>query len=192
MRFEDFESAWVDLPMHDIDTDQIIPARFLKAVDRSTLRDGLFHALRFPDGVTLDAACPLHAPGAREAAILLAGRNFGCGSSREHAAWALRDWGFRVVVAPSFGDIFQSNALKNGLLPVTLPAEAMARLREYAGTSIRVSLREQRIGPVEGPEFAFTTDPFAQRCLLEGVDELGYLLARRPQIEAFAQTRPVD
>lgn len=192
MRYEDFESAWVDLPMHDIDTDQIIPARFLKSVDRGTLRDGLFHALRFPDGVTLDAACPLHAAGAREAAILLAGRNFGCGSSREHAAWALRDWGFRVVVAPSFGDIFRANALKNGLLPVTLPDDALACIRERAGTKLRVSLREQRIGPADGPQFAFATDPFARRCLLEGVDELGYLLARRPQIEAFARTRRVD
>ncbi len=192
MPFDDFESAWVDLPQNDIDTDQIIPARFLKAVDRGTLRDGLFHALRFPDGVSLDAACPLHAPGAREAEILLAGRNFGCGSSREHAAWALLDWGFRVVVAPSFGDIFRVNALKNGLLPVALPDEALAQLRECAGAKLRVSLREQRIGPVGGPGFAFAVDPFARRCLLEGVDELGYLLARRPQIEAFAQTRPVE
>jgi len=171
----------VALPHDNIDTDQIIPARFL----RTTVREGL--------GAHLFAGwrpCILDEPPARAARILVAGRNFGCGSSREHAPWALLDFGFGAVVAGSFADIFRQNALKNGLLPVALPerahAEVLALVAERPGVRLSVDLDRQ---VVEWPSggCAFEVDPFARHCLLRGVDEIGYVLRQEAAISAFEQ-----
>jgi 3-isopropylmalate/(R)-2-methylmalate dehydratase small subunit len=185
--FESFESTVVLLPLDDIDTDQIIPARFLKGTDKRGLGAHLFadHRAR-PD-------FPLLAREARGAKILLAGANFGCGSSREHAAWALTGWGFRAIVARSFGDIFRQNALKNGLLPVALDDAAYARVvaarTARPALALRVDLPAQRVSIAGDPDawFDFAIDPFARRCLVHGVDELGYLLSFEPRITAYEQ-----
>jgi 3-isopropylmalate/(R)-2-methylmalate dehydratase small subunit len=180
-------STYVVLPVDDVDTDQIIPARFLKTTDRRGLGESLFADWRDrPD-------FPLSRPGAAGARVLVAGANFGCGSSREHAPWALTGWGFRAIVALSFADIFRQNALKNGLLPVAVDAAFHARLveaRTAAATArITVDLPAQTVGLVGGPRALFDIDPFAKECLVHGVDELGYLLARLPEIESHEAHR---
>ncbi|TMQ06018.1 MAG: 3-isopropylmalate dehydratase small subunit [Deltaproteobacteria bacterium] len=184
--FSTFESTIVLLPLDDIDTDQIIPARFLKGTGKRGLGAHLFADRRAPD-------FPLIAPEARGAQILLAGANFGCGSSREHAAWALTDWGFRAIVARSFADIFRENALKNGILPVALDAAAHAALvaarSARADLVLQVDLVAQRVTVAGDPDasFGFAIDPFARSCLVHGVDELGYLLGFEPRITAYEQ-----
>ena len=172
----------VVIPQQDIDTDQIIPARYLTGLDRRGLSDGLFAALR------AEVDCPLNDPQRRDAEILVAGRNFGCGSSREHAVWALVEWGFRAVVAPSIGDIFKANALQNGLLAVEVPDAFWTALVPRLGArtaELCIDLERQCVEGPGGLQCAFEIDPFARRCLLEGVDELGYLLARLPRVAAF-------
>jgi 3-isopropylmalate/(R)-2-methylmalate dehydratase small subunit len=164
-----------------VDTDQIIPARFLKTTDKQGLGASLFADWRErPD-------FPLDRPDAAGARVLLAGANFGCGSSREHAPWALVGWGLRAIVALSFADIFRQNALKNGLLPVAVDAALHRQLVEARladpSARIHVDLPGQTVGLVGGPRVAFDIDPFAKECLVHGVDELGYLLARLPDIE---------
>jgi 3-isopropylmalate/(R)-2-methylmalate dehydratase small subunit len=177
--FTSFESTAVLLPLDDIDTDQIIPARYLKGTDKLGLGAHLFadHRAR-PD-------FPLLAPAAAGAQILLAGANFGCGSSREHAPWALVDWGFRAIVARSFADIFCQNATKNGLLPIALDAGAYARVLAARAAdpalALHVDLPGQRISAA-GASFEFAIDPFAKHCLIHGVDELGYLLSLEDRI----------
>ena len=179
--FVTLTSTYVVLPLDDVDTDQIIPARFLKTTDKRGLGDALFADWRERPGF------PLAAPDAVGAQVLLAGANFGCGSSREHAPWALAGWGLRAIVALSFADIFRQNALKNGLLPVVVGPELHRRLVEArhadATACISVDLEAQTVGPPAGPRARFDLDPFARECLLRGVDELGYLLARLPDIE---------
>lgn len=182
--FRSFESTVVLLPLDDIDTDQIIPARYLKVTDKVGLGEHLFEdQRRHPD-------FPLLAIGARAAQILVAGANFGCGSSREHAPWALVDWGFRAVIARSFADIFRQNATKNGLLPIALDDAAHARVAQARAADPRVTLRvdlpEQRvtIGGDPAASFSFPIDPFAKHCLVHGVDELGYLLGFESRITA--------
>jgi 3-isopropylmalate/(R)-2-methylmalate dehydratase small subunit len=182
--FQPFESTVVVLPLDDVDTDQIIPARFLKGTDKAGLGEHLFEDRRVhPD-------FPLLAIGARAARILVTGANFGCGSSREHAPWALVDRGFRAIVARSFADIFRQNATKNGLLPIALPADAHARIiaarAADSRTTLRVDLAAQRVSIVgdAGASFGFSLDPFARHCLLHGVDELGYLLGFEDRITA--------
>jgi 3-isopropylmalate/(R)-2-methylmalate dehydratase small subunit len=167
---------------HDLDTDQIVPARFLKVTDKAGLGDALFADYRrgFPGGFPLDR------PAARGAVVLVVGRNFGCGSSREHAPWALLAAGLRAVVALSFADIFRANALKNGLLPVALGDADHAALVAALGAGsppVHIDLAAQSLACGE-VRASFAIDPFARRCLLEGLDELGYLLAHLPQIEA--------
>jgi 3-isopropylmalate/(R)-2-methylmalate dehydratase small subunit len=185
-RFTTLESRVVPLLTDDIDTDQIIPARYLKRTDRSGLGEGLFAEWRN------DPRFVLHHPHTEDARILLAGKNFGCGSSREHAAWALLSGGFACVIARSFGDIFESNALKNGLLPVALSdvahtALAFAREKDHA-LEVRVDLEAQRV-TWHGSEAAFAIDPFARRCLLEGTDPLGYLMRYESMIAAYEGRR---
>jgi 3-isopropylmalate/(R)-2-methylmalate dehydratase small subunit len=182
--FTTLESTVVVLPLDDVDTDQIIPARFLQGTVKTGLGEHLFADCgRDPD-------FPLHEIGARLANILVAGANFGCGSSREHAAWALVDRGFRAVVARSFGDIFRQNAIKNGLVPIALPADAHARVVAARAadprTVVRVDLPAQRVAIAGDPaaSFDFAIDPFARHCLLHGVDELGYLLGFEDRITA--------
>ncbi len=192
--FTHLESTYVVLRADNVDTDQIIPARFLKVTDKAGLGDALFSDWRCrPDG-TPDPDFPLNRPDAKGARILVAGANFGCGSSREHAPWALVGWGLRAVVALSFADIFRQNAMKNGLMPVAVAPDVHERLlaaRERdPGARITIDLAEQTVGLAGGapPHARFDIDPFAKECLLHGVDELGYLLARLPDIERHEST----
>ena len=191
--FTSLRSRAVLLPHDDIDTDQIIPARFLKVTSREGLGVNLFQDWRYQADGTPVADFPLNAPDAAGAQVLIAGHNFGCGSSREHAPWALCDFGFRAVVAGSFADIFRSNALKNGLLPVALGSEEHARLcaarQADPALEVTVDLERQMVEwPGQAP-LGFPVDPFARRCLLDGVDELGYLLSLQREIEAYEAHR---
>ena len=191
--FTVIQSRAVLLPHDDIDTDQIIPARFLKVTSRDGLGVNLFHDWRYQADGAPRADFPLNAPGAAEAKVLIAGHNFGCGSSREHAPWALCDFGFRAVVAGSFADIFRSNALKNRLLPVALGESEHARLCAARAADpalvVTVDLAQQTVEWTGQAALPFPVDPFARRCLLEGVDELGYLLSLQPEIEAYEAGR---
>jgi 3-isopropylmalate/(R)-2-methylmalate dehydratase small subunit len=186
--FKTLTSRIVCLPMRDIDTDQIIPARFLKVTDKVGLGAQLFYDWRYKDDGSDDPDFALNRPGVRDRQILVAGANFGCGSSREHAPWALADWGFSAIIAPSFADIFRQNALKNGLLPVEIAAEAVDDLVATANASVTIDLAAQIVELPGGERRCFPVDPFAKRCLLEGVDELGYLLSLQPAIDAYERT----
>jgi 3-isopropylmalate/(R)-2-methylmalate dehydratase small subunit len=178
----------VVVPANDIDTDQIIPARFLKTTDKAGLGESLFADWRYDASGAPRREFPLNAPRARGAQILVAGDNFGCGSSREHAPWALTGFGFRAVVATSFADIFRNNALKNGLLPVAIdgPAHAalLAALAADPEAELRVDLATQTLVLPGGTAVRFPIDPFSRTCLLEGVDELGYILRFADRIAA--------
>lgn len=183
------ESTFVVLPAENIDTDQICPARFLT----TTSRDGFGHALfadwRFDKDGQPRADFPLNAPRAKASRILVAGRNFGCGSSREHAVWALRDNGIQAVIATAVADIFKRNALKNGVVPVVIDPVSHAALLEKPEASIVIDIERLVVTwPGEG-EARFEIEPFARHCLMEGVDELGYLLARSPAITAYEEAR---
>jgi 3-isopropylmalate/(R)-2-methylmalate dehydratase small subunit len=184
----------VPLPLDNVDTDQIIPASFLKVVDREGLADGLFHGWRFRKDGTPDPDFVLHHPRHQGAAILLVGENFGCGSSREHAPWALQGWGFRVVIGKGFADIFKGNAHRNGLLTVTLPegrhAELLRRVDEDPGAEVSVDLEARMVTFPDGGEERFEVDPFARYCMLSGVDPLGHLLGQLPAIEEFEAGHP--
>ena len=180
--FTTLKSHAVMLPADDVDTDQIIPARFLKGTVKVGLADSLFADWRTrPD-------FPLLQPGAAGARILVTGNNFGCGSSREHAPWALVDWGFRAIIARSFADIFKENATKNGLLPIALPEAACVRLelalRADPAAELTVELAAERVSLPDGSWFAFTLDAFAKHCLASGLDELGYILSFADRIAA--------
>lgn len=189
--FETLTSRIIPLPRNDIDTDQIIPARYLKVTDKDGLAEGLFSSWRYlPDG-SPDPNFPLNRPEYQGAQILVAGDNFGCGSSREHAPWALAGWGIRAVISTSFADIFRNNALKNGLLPVIVDAPTQNTLFELAEESslaqIEIDLAAQRLTLPDGSTASFPIDPFSKTCLLEGVDQLGYLLKHEAQIVAYEQ-----
>jgi 3-isopropylmalate/(R)-2-methylmalate dehydratase small subunit len=177
-------AAVLDRP--DVDTDQIIPKQFLKRIERTGYGEFLFHDWR------QDPDFELNRPGCDGARILLTGANFGCGSSREHAAWALQDYGFDAVVAPSFGDIFYSNAVQIGLLPVTLPSADVKRLMgaAAAGASLTVDLEAQTVEPDGGAAVSFDIDPFVRRCVLSGLDAIGLTLEREDDIAAFEATHP--
>lgn len=182
-------SRFIALPVHDIDTDQIIPARYLKAVDKTGLGEALFSDWRYnPDGSPRQDFV-LNQPGAQGAQILLAGNNFGCGSSREHAVWALTGFGFQAVISTSFADIFCNNALKNGLLPVTVSHSEHAELVNLAkvtpAAELIIDLESQTVALPNGKKFTFPIDPFSKACLLRGIDELGYLLGFIEQISEF-------
>lgn len=171
----------VAVPVADIDTDQIIPARFLTTTSREGLGAHLFADVRGEGGF----AAVLEDPRAAEAQVLVAGDNFGCGSSREHAPWALRDFGFRVVVSTSFADIFASNALKNGLLPVVLPAPVVGALLATPWTTVRVDLEREMFTAADGASARFTVEPFARYCLLRGLDPLDFLMQHEAAIGAY-------
>lgn len=185
----------VHLPMNDVDTDQIIPARFLTGTVRTGLGAHLFADLRFDATGSPREGFALNASGASSAQILLAGRNFGCGSSREHAPWALLDFGFRAVIATSFADIFRGNALKNGLLPVELGTDEIAgivrALADDPATVIAISLEDEQVR-WSGRTASFSIEPFARQCLLHGVDELGYILRSLQEIESFERRREAE
>jgi 3-isopropylmalate/(R)-2-methylmalate dehydratase small subunit len=191
--FPSFVSRVAPLLANDIDTDQIIPARFLKVTDKAGLGANLFADWRFqPDG-TPNPEFVLNQPQYRGAAILLAGNNFGCGSSREHAPWALLGHGFRAVISTSFADIFRNNALKNGLLPLPVDRTVYERLcetvRAQPSAELRVDLESQTIILPDGADYRFAIDGFAKSCLLNGTDELGYLLHFDKKIAEFEQSK---
>jgi len=177
------------MPAANIDTDQIIPARFLTTTTRSGLGQHLFADWRYDAAGRARPDFVLNRPETAGCRILVAGRNFGCGSSREHAAWALVDYGFRAVIASEIADIFATNALKNGLLPVRLEPATVAWLLEHPGSEVRVEVASATLTLPGGQRVAFPLARFAQECLLSGVDELGYLLAREPEISAFERRR---
>jgi 3-isopropylmalate/(R)-2-methylmalate dehydratase small subunit len=181
--FQSFEAAFVSMPDANIDTDQIIPARFLQKPRRDGCGQWLFHDLRHaPSGVE-NPDFVLNREPNRAARILVAGSNFGCGSSRENAVWALHDYGFRVVIAPGFGDIFYNNCLKNGLLPVRLPQTSIEKLLAETKTAA-IDLSAQTVTAGDA-RFDFEIDPFSKHCLLNGIDELGYTLSRLDEIVEF-------
>lgn len=186
-RFTAFTSRLVVVPAENIDTDQIIPARFLKTTEKAGLGKELFADWRYTADGAPRPDFPLNRPETAGAQVLLAGDNFGCGSSREHAPWALTDFGFRAVISTSFADIFRNNALKNGLLPIAVDAAVHRRLLDLLTAdpqaAVTVDLEQQRLGLPDGTIAAFPIDAFARTCLLQGVDELGYLLGRVPAIE---------
>ncbi len=188
-QFTTLSSKVIPLPVNNIDTDQIIPARFLKVTDKTGLGQNLFSDWRYrPDG-SPNPDFTLNQLQYQGAQILLAGDNFGCGSSREHAPWALTGWGIRAVLSTSFADIFRNNALKNGLLPITVPPELHEKLFEIVleipDGEWKIDLAAQTVRLPAGETFAFEVDPFARNCLLQGVDELGYLLSFAGRIAAF-------
>jgi 3-isopropylmalate/(R)-2-methylmalate dehydratase small subunit len=183
--FRTLTSRTVLLPAANIDTDQIIPARFLTTTTRAGLGEGLFADWRYDERGNLRAGFVLNGPAAVGCRILVAGRNFGCGSSREHAAWALLDYGFRAVISTEIADIFRNNALKNGLLPLTVEEATAAWLMAHPGAAVTIDLRGCSLALPDGRTVSFPLEPFARHCLLEGVDELGFLLARLPEIDAY-------
>ncbi|MGQ0429918.1 MAG: 3-isopropylmalate dehydratase small subunit [Gammaproteobacteria bacterium] len=182
-------SRTVVLPMADVDTDQIVPARFLTTTSREGLGCALFADWRYDASGKPRLDFALNRPEAAGCEILVAGANFGCGSSREHAPWALVDAGFRAVVSVSIADIFFSNALKNGLVPVRVDVATHRWLLEHPGALVDVDVETGVLRLPDGREAPFPMDPFARRCLLQGVDELGYLLSRKADIEAWEETR---
>ncbi len=187
--FKPFTSRLVAVPVENIDTDQIIPARYLKTTNKQGLGDALFSDWRFDANGQPKPDFPLNQPEARGAQILLAGNNFGCGSSREHAPWALQGFGFKAVISTYFADIFKGNALKNGLLPIQVDPETHRQLlslvQEDPTTQIKVDLEKQSIILPDGRAVKFPIDGFARHCLLQGVDQLGYLMDLDSAVKAY-------
>jgi 3-isopropylmalate/(R)-2-methylmalate dehydratase small subunit len=182
-------SRTVALPVENVDTDQIIPARFLKATSKAGLGTKLFADWRFAADGTPKPDFVLNQPAAAGAAVLVAGDNFGCGSSREHAPWALVDYGFRAVVSTSIADIFRNNSLKNGLVPIVVDKASHAKLLATPGAEVTISVEDQTLALPDGTKVEFPIDPFARYCLLNGVDELEFLLSQSDAIAAFETRR---
>ena len=193
-QFTSLTSRVVVLPVSDIDTDQIIPARFLKATDKNGMGDNLFADWRYHADGSPKPDFVLNQPAAVGRQILLAGDNFGCGSSREHAPWALTGFGFQAVISTSFADIFRNNALKNGLMPVIVDARTheklLAMVRENPDVELTIDLATQTLS-FPGGSIVFPIDPFYKTCLLNGVDELGYILNFEQEITAFETRRVI-
>ena len=184
-----FESRVVLMPVDNIDTDQIIPARFLKTISKVGLGDQLFNDWRYLADGSPNPDFVLNKPESQGVEILLAGDNFGCGSSREHAPWALTQFGFKAVISTSFADIFKQNSLKNSLLPIEVTREIHAklfRLREAdQSMKLKIDLASQTMTMPDGESVSFAVDPFSKTCVLEGVDEIGYILKQLSAVEAF-------
>lgn len=194
-QFTTLTSRFVVIPACDIDTDQIIPARFLKATDKNGMGDNLFADWRYHADGSPKKEFILNKPEAADCQILLAGDNFGCGSSREHAPWALTGYGFRAVISTSFADIFRNNALKNGLLPVIVDEKTYQRLYDLVDEAPRpeltIDLGSQTLS-YPGGSVTFPIDPFNKACLLNGVDELGYIMSFEQEIAAFEMSGQGD
>ena len=192
--FSSVTSAAVPMPRNDVDTDQIIPARFLKTTNREGLGDQLFCDWRYLADGSPDPEFVLNRPEMAGRAILVAGDNFGCGSSREHAPWALMAWGIRAVISSSFADIFRVNSLKNGLLPIAVPPEELMRigsiLEAEPDAELTVDLEASELRLPDGSTIGFDIDAFARRMILDGTDELGYLLSLEPHVEAYEAAHP--
>lgn len=186
--FKTLNTTAAPLRAENVDTDQIIPARFLTAVTKAGMGDGLFSSWRYNADGSPKPDFVLNKPEYQEAKVLIAGRNFGSGSSREHAVWALTEYGFRSVIAPGFADIFYNNSLKNGLLPVPLPEETVNMLldlvEEDPETQITIDLKNQTVTLPDGQQHSFPIDPFRKICLVDGLDDLGYLQSKEAAITA--------
>jgi 3-isopropylmalate/(R)-2-methylmalate dehydratase small subunit len=192
-KFEKLTSRVVPLPIENIDTDQIIPARFLKATTRDGFGDNLFRDWRYDSDNQPKADFVMNDP-TYTGQILVAGKNFGCGSSREHAAWAIDDYGFKVVISSFFADIFKGNALNNGVLPITVPEEFLENIFDQVfadpSAEIAVDLEAQTVSIVKtGESFAFEINPYKKSCLINGYDDIDFLISHKEEIEKFEQTR---
>ena len=187
--FTPIHSRTVVLPSTNIDTDQIIPARFLTVTTREGLGKQLFADWRYDAAGRPRPEFILNRPESQGCTVLVAGRNFGCGSSREHAPWALVDYGFRAVVSSEIADIFRNNSLKNGLLPVVVDEATHAWLLENPGAAIDIDLAGNSLSMPDGREASFAIDAFARYCLLQGVDEMGYLRSKLPEVQRYEAAR---
>ncbi|MCU1273450.1 MAG: leuD [Bryobacterales bacterium] len=191
--FTNFESRIVPMPINNVDTDQIIPARFLKTISKQGLDQQLFYDWRYDEQGRPKPDFILNRPEARGAEVLLAGDNFGCGSSREHAPWALTQFGFRAVISTSFADIFRQNALKNSLLPIVVPPDVHQALFATVSTNrdarVKINLPTQTLTLPDGKTVEFPVDVFSKQCLVDGVDEVGYILKRESAIATFEAGR---
>ena len=191
-KFTTLTAVAAPLPLVNVDTDKIIPARFLKTIARTGLGKGLFYALRHDEAGNLTGFV-LDRPAYRNAGILVVGANFGCGSSREHAPWALLDAGIRCIIGPSFADIFYNNCFKNGILPITLPQEQVDLLMDDAergaNAVVTVDLEKQEITGPDGGTLSFEVDPWRKHCLLNGLDDIGLTLEKGAKIDAFEEKR---
>ena len=191
--FKTVTEKFVAIPTNDIDTDQIIPAQYLKVTSRDGLVEGLFQSWRYlPDG-SLNPDFPINKPEHAGATVLLAGDNFGCGSSREHAPWALQGYGFKAIISTSFADIFRNNSLKNGLLPIIVDEDTHKQLfsiiEEDPAAQLTINLEDQTLTLPDGRNVEFPIDGFSKACMIKGVDQLGYLLSLDKQIGEFEQAR---
>ncbi len=190
-KFTTVEAIAAPMPLVNIDTDMIIPKNFLKTIKRTGLGANLFDEMRFDDDKNEIPDFVLNKPAYRKAEILVAGDNFGCGSSREHAPWALRDFGIRCIISTSFADIFFNNSFKNGILPIVLPEEDVQALMDDAGNGenarLTIDLENQEITRPDGSKIAFDVDPFRKQCLMEGLDDIGLSLQKKSSIESFEE-----
>jgi 3-isopropylmalate/(R)-2-methylmalate dehydratase small subunit len=193
-KFTTLTTTMVSIPTENIDTDQIIPARFLKVIDKTGLGDNLFSDWRYDADGTPREDFVLNTQQGKKARILVAGDNFGCGSSREHAPWAIMGYGFRAVISTSFADIFRNNSLKLGLLPIIVDKDTHYQLQtiieEEPDTSITIDLAQQTVQLPDGRKVNFPIDNFSKTCILDGVDQLGYLQNHAPSIESYEQNHP--
>ncbi len=197
-KFENLSGIAAPMPLVNIDTDMIIPKQFLKTIKRSGLGVNLFAEMRYLDDGSENPDFVLNKPAYRDAQILVAGDNFGCGSSREHAPWAIKDFGIRCVISTGFADIFYNNCFKNGILPIVLPQEQVDALmhdaEKGANARIEVDLENQTVSTTEGESFHFEVDAFRKHCLLEGLDDIGLTLEKASAIDSFesqaSQARP--
>ncbi len=197
-KFKQLTAVAAPLPLINVDTDMIIPKQFLKTIKREGLGVNLFDEMRYDDQGEEVADFVLNRPAYRDARILITGENFGCGSSREHAPWAIKDFGIRCIIAPSYADIFFNNCFKNGILPVVLPQDQVDLLmedaRKGANARMTVDLEAQQITASTGEVIAFDIDPFRKHCLLEGLDDIGLTMEKAAAIDSFesrtAQARP--
>jgi 3-isopropylmalate/(R)-2-methylmalate dehydratase small subunit len=194
--FTELTGVAAPLPMINVDTDMIIPKQFLKTIKRTGLGKSLFFDHRYLDNGEEDVRFVLNRPPYRNAQILIAGENFGCGSSREHAPWALLDFGIRCVIAPSFADIFYNNCFKNGILPVVLPGEEVARVmaeaEQGANAVFTVDLVAQQVTTPAGRQISFDIDPFRKHCLLHGLDDIAQTLEKAVSIQAFEERQMAE
>jgi 3-isopropylmalate/(R)-2-methylmalate dehydratase small subunit len=194
--FTELTGVAAPLPMINVDTDMIIPKQFLKTIKRSGLGKSLFFDHRYLDNGDENPDFVLNRPAYRNARILITGENFGCGSSREHAPWALLDFGIRCVIAPSFADIFYNNCFKNGILPVVLPADEVARLaaeaEQGANAVFTIDLAAQQVSTPEGRQVAFEIDPFRKHCLLHGLDDIAQTLQKAVSIQTFEERQRAE
>ena len=195
-KFTTLTGVAAPLPIVNVDTDMIIPKQFLKTIKRTGLGVHLFDEMRYTEDGKEREDFVLNKPAYRNAKILVAGENFGCGSSREHAPWALLDFGIRCVVAPSFADIFYNNCFKNGILPIRLPQEDVDKLMDDAergaNATLTIDLEAQTIKGPDGGEISFDIDPFRKKCLLEGLDDIGLTLQKAAQIDGFESRRALQ